>query len=108
MSSPCEALRAESTVNGMGYVICQNIANSREKTIRLPEDDLRRVSFERVCRSSLKRINASSETENFCKRSEHHRATVSPQLDIAKKKWEFLFENFWVESQDSRAFSASS
>ena len=33
--------------------------------------------------------------------------TVDPQLDIAKKKLEFLVENLWVESQDSRAFSAS-
>ena len=33
--------------------------------------------------------------------------TVGPQLDIAKKKLEFLFENLWVESQDSRAFNAS-
>ena len=33
--------------------------------------------------------------------------TVGPQLVIAKKKiLEFLFENLWVESQDSRAFSA--
>ena len=30
-----------------------------------------------------------------------------PQLEIAKNNLEFLFENLWVESQDSRAFSAS-
>ena len=30
-----------------------------------------------------------------------------PETGNSKKKLEFLFENLWVESQDSRAFSAS-
>ena len=38
MSSPCEALRAEAKVNSMRCVIRQNIAKSREKALRLPED----------------------------------------------------------------------
>ena len=38
MSSPCEALIAEATVNSMRCVIRQYIAKSREKALRLPED----------------------------------------------------------------------
>ena len=38
MSTLCETLRAEATVNIMRYIICENIAKSREKALRLPED----------------------------------------------------------------------
>ena len=46
MSSPIEALRAEATVNSMISVIRQNIAKSRVKARRLPEDHPRRLEFE--------------------------------------------------------------
>ena len=38
MSSPYEALRAETKLNSMRCVIRQNTAKSREKALCLPED----------------------------------------------------------------------
>ena len=67
MSSPCEALRAKATVNSMRCVIRQNIFKSKEKALRLPEDHPRRVAFEGVSRSRLKRRDAWSEAKNLCK-----------------------------------------
>ena len=82
MSCPCEALRA--TVNSIICVIRQNSAKSREKALRLPEDHPRRLSFELVCRSRLKRRDARSEAKILClELGEHHHArfeffTVKP------------------------------
>ena len=86
MNSSCEALRAEATVNSMRSVIRQNIAKSRKKALRLPEDHPRRVAFEGVCRSRLKRRDARSESENICKKlGEHNRAYFD---FFAVKPWE--------------------
>ena len=84
MSSPCEYLRSEATVNSIRCVIRQAIAKPKEKALRLPEDHPRRVAFKGVCRSRLKRRDARSEAENLCRElGEHHRApfqffTVKP------------------------------
>ena len=73
----------------MRCVICQNIAKSREKALRLPEDHPRRVAFEGVCTSRLKRRDARSEAENFCKElGEHH---CAPFQFFAVKPWEMGF-----------------
>ena len=57
-----------------------------KKALRLPEDHPRRVAFEGVCRSRLKRRDARSEAENLCKElGEHHRA---PFQFFTVKPWE--------------------
>ena len=43
---PLQKLRAEATVNSMRCVIRQNVAKSREKALRLPEDHPKRIAFE--------------------------------------------------------------
>ena len=86
ITSPCEALRAEAIVNSMRCVISQNIAKSREKALRLPEDHPRRVAFEGVCRPRLKRRYARSEAETLCKEiGEHH---LAPFEFFTVKLWE--------------------
>ena len=70
----------------MRFVIRQNIAKSIEKALRLPEDHPRRVAFEGVCSSRLKRRNASSDAESVCKElGEHH---CAPFEFFTVKPWE--------------------
>ena len=92
MTSPCEALTAEATVNSMRCVIRQKIAKSRENALSLPEDHPIRVAFEGVCMSRLKRRDARSEADNLCKElGEHHRA---PFELFTIKPWEKGLEKF--------------
>ena len=76
MSSPCEALRVEATVNSMRCVILQNIAKSTEKAIHLTEDHPIRITFEGFFRSRLKRRNERSEVEKLCKELGEHRCAL--------------------------------
>ena len=86
MSFPCEALRAEATVNIRRCVICQNLAKLREKALRLPEDHPRLIAFEGVCRSRLKQRDARSEAENLCKELVEHQRALFEFFNI--KLWE--------------------
>ena len=69
----------------MKCVIRLNIVKSREKALRLFEDHPRRIAFDGVCRSRLRRRDARSEAENLSKElADQHRApfeffTVKPR-----------------------------
>ena len=60
--------KSTNTVNNMRCVNRQNIAKSREKTLRLPEDPPRRIAFEVICRP----IDVRSDAENICKDLDEH------------------------------------
>ena len=70
----------------MSCVICQKIAKSREKALRLPEYHQRRINFEGVCKLRLKRRYTRSEAENLSKKlGENHRV---PFEIFTVKPWE--------------------
>ena len=71
MSSPCEALRAETTVNSTRTLFAKTLRNQERMLFVYP----RRLAFEGVCRSRLKRRDARYEAEHLCKElGEHHSA----------------------------------
>ena len=61
-----------------------------ETALCLPEDQLRYVAFEGVCRLRLKRIDARPEAENLCKElGDYHRAPI--EFFTVKTMGKFVF-----------------
>ena len=86
LSSPIDALRAETGVGSIASSIQMNTIRSREKALRIPTDHPRRLAFQTTCRKRLKRKSAREKAEEWSHSFDCHQR--SPLSYFSLRPWE--------------------